>query len=72
MSMAGENLGMALRELRVKITEGASEGLEKLHTAVAAWETYERRVQEAQEWPYNANVLPRLGASALFPASFTC
>ncbi len=67
LSIARENLGSALRELKEKTTEGASEGMEKLHSAVAAWGTYERRVQEAQEWPYNANVLLRLGASALFP-----
>ena len=66
--MARENLGSALRELKEKTAEGVSEGLERLHTAVAAWGTYERRVQDAQEWPYNANVLLRLGASVLFPS----
>ncbi len=69
LSMARENLGAALRELREKTAQGSAEGIEKLHWAVAAWGTYERRVREAQEWPYNANVLLRLGASALFPTA---
>ncbi len=68
LSMARENLEAALRQLRESTARGSTEGLEKLHWAVAAWGTYERRVSDAQEWPYNANLLLRLGASALFPA----
>jgi len=68
LSVAREHLEAALRQLRESTVRGATEGLEKLHWAVAAWGTYERRVSEAQEWPYNANLLLRLGASALFPA----
>jgi hypothetical protein len=67
LSLAREHLGAALRELKEKTAQGSAEGIEKLYSAVAAWGTYERRVHEAPEWPYNANVLLRLGASALFP-----
>lgn len=67
LSLAREHLGAALRELKEKTAQGSAEGIEKLHSAVAAWGTYERSVREAPEWPYNANVLLRLGASALFP-----
>jgi hypothetical protein len=67
LSLARENLGVMLRELKEKTARGSAEGIEKLYSAVAAWGTYERRVQEARVWPYNANVLLRLGASALFP-----
>lgn len=67
LSLAREHLGAALRELKQKTAHGPEEGIDKLHSAVAAWGTYERSVREAPEWPYNANVLLRLGASALFP-----
>jgi hypothetical protein len=67
LSLAREHLGAALRELKEKTAHGPAEGIDKLHSAVAAWGTYERSVREAPEWPYNANVLLRLGASALFP-----
>jgi len=67
LSLAREHLGAALRELKEKTAQASAEGIEKLYSAVAAWGTYERSVREAPEWPYNANVLLRLGASALFP-----
>ena len=68
LSLARRQLGGALRELKEKTACGPEEGIDKLHSAVAAWGTYERSVREAPEWPYNANVLLRLGASALLPA----
>ncbi len=67
LSLAREHLRAALRELKEKTARGPAEGLENLHSAVAAWGTYERSVREAPEWPYNANLVLRLGASALFP-----
>jgi len=67
LALAREHLGAALRELKEKTARGPAEGIEKLHSAVAAWGTYERSVREAQEWPYSGNILLRLGASALFP-----
>ena len=67
LALAREHLRAALRELKEKTAGGPAEGIEKLHSAVAAWGTYERSVRETPEWPYNANLLLRLGASALFP-----
>ncbi|MBA3531138.1 MAG: hypothetical protein H0T73_04365 [Ardenticatenales bacterium] len=31
------------------------------------WTTYEKRIQEAPEWPYTTNILRQLGASFLLP-----
>jgi hypothetical protein len=67
LSLARESLGAALRELKEKTAQGSAEGIDRLYLAVAAWGTYERTAREAPEWPYNANLLLRLGASALFP-----
>ena len=67
LALAREHLGAALRELKERTAQGSADGIERLYSAVAAWGTYERRIHEAQEWPYSGNILLRLGASALFP-----
>ena len=63
----GSTLKQPSGNLRRRQARGPAEGLENLHSAVAAWGTNERSVREAPEWPYNANLVLRLGASALFP-----
>jgi len=58
----------AIRRLRESSDNEKTEELRDLHSAVAAWGTYERHVREAREWPFNAVILRRLAASTLVPA----
>jgi hypothetical protein len=57
------------RKLKEWTTKGRLEGMEELSSAVAGWAAYERRVKEAQEWPFNAGIIRRLFASVLAPVS---
>ena len=63
-----EHLESAIRRLRESAVEESAEELSGLHSAVAAWGTYERKVRDAHEWPFNAVILRRLAASTLVPA----
>ena len=57
------------RKLKERITKGQIEDMEELSSAVAGGAAYERRVKEAQEWPFNAGIIRRLFASVLAPVS---
>ena len=57
------------RKLKEWTTKDQVEGMEELSAAVAGWAAYERRVKEAQEWPFNAGIIRRLFASILAPVS---
>ena len=57
------------RKLKEWTTKGRLEGMEDLSSSVAGWAAYERRVKEAQEWPFNAGIIRRLFASVLAPVS---
>jgi uncharacterized membrane protein len=57
------------RKLKERITKGQIEDMEELSSAVAGGAAYERRVKEAQEWPFNAGIIRRLFASILAPVS---
>ena len=50
-------------------TKGQLQGMEELSSAVAGWAAYERRVKEAQEWPFNAGIIRGLLASILATVS---
>jgi len=68
LSMVRKQLAEASRELKELTTEGQLKGMEGLSSAIAGWVTYERRVQEAPAWPFNASIIRRLMASVLVPA----
>jgi hypothetical protein len=68
LSLAKSELEKAIRRLRESSEDEKTEGLSDMHSAVAAWGTYERHVREAREWPFNAAILRRLAASTLVPA----
>jgi hypothetical protein len=67
LDIARNHLVLASRELKEKGTQGQFQGIGELHSAVAAWVTYEKRVQEAREWPYDASVIRRLVAAIPIP-----
>jgi hypothetical protein len=63
-----QQLNEGIRKLKESVSDDSIVNTNELNSAVAAWGIYERRVQEAQEWPFNANILRRLAASTLLPA----
>jgi hypothetical protein len=66
--LARTELEKVIRRLKESSLVEQSPQSSDLHSAVAAWGTYERHVREAREWPFNANILRRLAASTLIPA----
>jgi hypothetical protein len=68
LSLVKKELEKAIRRLRESSEHEKTQELSDLHSAVAAWGTYERHVREAREWPFNAAILRRLAASTLVPA----
>ena len=68
LSVVRKHLEEATRKLRDTVRDNA-EGIETIYAAVAAWGTYERRVREVREWPFNATILRRLLASTFVPAA---
>ena len=67
LTIVRTQLEEAIRKLRDSTVNQSIEDASSLHSAVAAWGTYENRVREASEWPFNANILRRLAASVLVP-----
>ena len=68
LSMVRKQLAEASRELKELTAQGQFKGIEGLSSVIAGWVTYERRVQEAPAWPFNASIIRRLMASVLVPA----
>ncbi|MGD9143104.1 MAG: hypothetical protein PVG61_04585 [Dehalococcoidia bacterium] len=69
LSLVRRRLEECIRQLRNLALTEQSENNDQLNTAVAAWGTYESRVREVREWPFNADILRRLGASILVPGA---
>jgi hypothetical protein len=69
LSLARQELEKAIRRLRDASIEEQPTVPGELHSAVAAWGTYERHIREVRVWPFNADILRRLAASALVPAA---
>lgn len=57
-----EKLAQACRKLLQSTSENVNQGKDhdSLHNEVAAWASYERRIRETKEWPYNAVIMGRL------------
>jgi len=69
LEVAQKYMAEMSRKLKEWATKGQLRGMEELSSAVAGWAAYERRVKEAQEWPFNAAIIRRLFASVLAPVS---
>ena len=67
LSLVRQKLEEGIRKLRGLAVGDKVDETGDLHSAVAAWGTYERHVREAREWPFNAIILRRLAASTLVP-----
>jgi uncharacterized integral membrane protein len=68
LAIVRKNLVDARRKLKEQATQGLMDGIDRLYPAVAAWGMYERQVQEASVWPFNAGIIRRLIASIIVPA----
>jgi len=68
VALARQHLVAISRELEERVAQGQISGLEGLSSTVASWATYQRLIQEAPTWPFNAGILRRLVASVAVPA----
>ena len=62
------HLAAAYNELKTRAEAERWEDMEALSDAITAWVTYEKRIEEAPEWPYTTDTLGKLVVSALLPA----
>ncbi len=62
-----EHLRSTSRKLEIMEEEGRFEGLEGLSSAIANLATYERRVRESPEWPFNTGIIRQLLTSIVVP-----
>jgi hypothetical protein len=69
LGVAQKYMAEMSRKLKEWTTKSQLKGMEELSSSVAGWAAYERRVKEAQEWPFNAGIIRRLFVSILAPAS---
>ncbi len=69
LEVAQKYMAEMSRKLKEWTTKDQTQGMEELSSAVAGWAAYERRVKEAQEWPFNAGIIRRLFASIFVPVS---
>jgi hypothetical protein len=65
------NLSTMYRELRKCSEAGKFGGTDEMANAITAYLEYERRIAEAQEWPYTVNTLRGLFATVLLPITVT-
>lgn len=68
LAMARKHLAVVSRELEDRAAEGQLTGTEGLSATITSWATYQRLVQEAPAWPFNASIIRRLAASIFVPA----
>ncbi|MSP13866.1 MAG: hypothetical protein EXR62_13035 [Chloroflexi bacterium] len=61
------HLATVYRQLKVQAQARSLQDMEALSDSVSAWLSYEKRIQEAPEWPYTADTLRRLILSTLLP-----
>ncbi len=67
LTLARKHLALTSRKLEKMQEEGRFEGLEGIYSAIAASATYERRIRESPEWPFNTGIIRRLLTSIVVP-----
>ena len=67
LALARKHLTAAYRELKERVAQNQTKGMEKLYSTLTAWSTYERQGKEAPTWPFNAVIIRRLAISGLLP-----
>ncbi len=68
LAIARKHLAVASHELESQVAQDQFRMNEELSSAISARVSYERRVKEAPEWPFNTRILRWLIASTLVPA----
>jgi hypothetical protein len=65
------DLSTMYRDLRKRSEVGTLGGMDEMSNTITAYLGYERRIADAQEWPYTANTLRGLFATVLLPIAVT-
>ena len=71
LSAVRGNLSAMYKELKKCSETGRLQGMDEMANTITAWLGYERRIADAQEWPYTANILQGLFATVLLPIIVT-
>ena len=69
LTLARKHLVEATRQLKDQEEQGHQIDTKEVSFTIAAWVSYEKRVQEAPTWPFNAGIIRRLLASMVVPAT---
>jgi hypothetical protein len=68
LALTRKHLAVVSRELEDRMAKGQIGGTERLSSTITSWATYQRLIQEAPAWPFNASIMRRLLASIIVPA----
>ncbi|HEY96000.1 MAG TPA: hypothetical protein G4O15_13800 [Dehalococcoidia bacterium] len=68
LNMVRENLDSHRKQLKQQSSDSNHSDRDRLYSAIAVWNIYEKQVREAPTWPFNAGILGRLVLSSLVPA----
>jgi len=55
------------RQLEDRVGQGQFKDMGELSSTIVSWITYEKGIQEAPTWPFNAGIARRLAMSILMP-----
>jgi hypothetical protein len=69
MQIVQQNLKAFSRKLNQPISDDQLNRMGEFSSTITAWLTYERRIKEAPEWPFNAGIVRKLVVSALAPVA---
>ncbi len=69
LQIVQQNLKAFSRKLNQPISDSQLNSMGEFSSTVTAWLTYERRVKEAPEWPFNAGIIRKLVVSTLAPVA---
>jgi hypothetical protein len=69
LRLVRRNLSATFQQLQERATEGQLQDMEALSDSITAWMAYEKRLEEAPEWPYTADTVRNLLMSTLLPVA---
>jgi hypothetical protein len=69
LQLVQQHLRVASSKLKERAADGRLGRMEELSSTITAWVSYERRIKESPEWPFDAGIIRRLMASTLAPVA---
>jgi len=69
LRLVRRNLSATFQQLQERAAEGQLQVMEALSDSMMAWLAYEKRLEEAPEWPYTSDTVRNLLMSTLLPVA---